>query len=274
MAAGSPTSIPGEQVERPVRIRLGMTTRTLGAVLCICALFFWPAPDVGGAPVDEISPVRGVVRPKTQASISTDLAVAVGHTPVLEGGRFHKGDLLMSFDCRRYEAEYDEAKAQHREAQLTAENSAFLNQHKALGKFDLEIARARASKAAAGMAAVGVRLAQCSIVAPYDGRVVELLVREHETPAPGRAMITILSDVELEIELIVPSAWLVWLDPGKRFVFSIDETRSQHEALIDRLGAAVDPVSQTIKVVGRLDARDTKILAGMSGTARFLELGN
>ena len=274
MAAGSKRSVPDETPQgRAIRWQR-WRAHAFGTALTICAVLLWPSLEVGGAPVEDITPVRGVVRPKTQASISTDLAVAVGRTPVLEGGRFQKGDLLMSFDCRRYEAEYDAAKAQHREAQLTAENSALLNQHKALGKFDLEISRARASKAAAEMAAVGVRLAQCSIIAPYDGRVVELLVREHETPAPGRPMITILSDVELEVELIVPSAWLAWLAAGQKFVFSVDEMRSQHEAHVDRLGAAVDPVSQTIKIVGRFEARDAKILAGMSGTAKFSALGN
>ena len=270
----STRSIPDETPQVRAVQRRHWKARAFAAALSICAVLLWPSLDVGGAPVDDIAPVRGVVRPKTLASISTDLAVAVGRTPVLEGGRFKRGDLLMSFDCRRYEAEYDAAKAQHLEARLTADNSALLNQHKALGKFDLEISRARASKAAAELAAVGVRLAECTIVAPYDGRVVELLVHEHETPAPGRPMITILSDAELEIELIVPSAWLAWLAAGQKFDFSVDEMRSQHEAHIDRLGAAVDPVSQTIKIVGRFEARDAKILAGMSGTAKFSEVGN
>lgn len=226
------------------------------------------------APVESTNPVRGVVRPKTQASISSDLAVAVRRTPLLEGQRFRRGDLLVSFDCRRYEAEYEAAKAQHHEAELTATNSAYLNEHKALGKYELEIARARAQKAAADMAAVSVHLDQCSLVAPYDGRVAELLVHEHETPQPGKPLLTILADQEMEIELIVPSHWLAWLEAGAKFSFSIDETQSQHAAHIDRLGAAVDPVSQTIKIVGRFETVDAKILAGMSGTAAFAGAGN
>ena len=200
---------------------------------------------------DEPPPVRGVVRPRTQAVISTDLSFAVRSAPVLEGQRFRKGDLLLTFDCRRLEAEFQSVKAQHDEARLTAENSAYLHARKALGKFDLDIAHARVAKAAADIAAVSARLDQCSVVAPYDGRVAELLIREHETPQPGKPLLTVLSDQDLEIELIVPSSWLAWLEMGASFAFSIDETQSRHEAEIIRIGAAVDPVSQTVKAVGR-----------------------
>ncbi len=226
------------------------------------------------APGESPPPVRGVVRPRTQASISSDLAVAVRRAPFLEGQRFKKGDLLVAFDCRRFEAEYEAAKAQHHEAQLTAENSAYLLARKALGKFDFELALARVAKAAAGMAAVSVRLDQCTISAPYDGRVTELLIREHETPAPGRPMITVIADNDLEIELIIPSQWLSWIEAGETFTFHIDETQGDCTAEVSRLGAAVDPVSQTVKAVGRFQTTDSKILAGMSGTARFGKAGN
>jgi multidrug efflux pump subunit AcrA (membrane-fusion protein) len=152
-----------------------------------------------------------------------------------------------------------------------SQNSAFLHGRNALGKLELDIARAREAKAAADLGAIRVRLDQCSVVAPYDGRVVEILVREHETPAPGNPVLSILSDGVLEIEIIVPSSWLAWIKTGTAFEFAIDETGTRHDAVIERLGAAVDPVSQTIKIVGRLAQHDARILPGMSGTARFDE---
>ena len=52
-------------------------------------------------PTDISSPVRGVVRPQRQATISTDFQASVAATKFKEGDRFRKGDVLIEFDCRR-----------------------------------------------------------------------------------------------------------------------------------------------------------------------------
>ncbi|HMB48635.1 MAG TPA: HlyD family efflux transporter periplasmic adaptor subunit, partial [Afifellaceae bacterium] len=74
---------------------------------------------------------------------------------------------------------------------------------------------------------------------------------------------------ELEIELLIPSRWLLWLEPDLRFEFSVDETGLKYAATVTRLGGAVDPVSQTIRVFGALEDRPPELLSGMSGTAIF-----
>ena len=52
-------------------------------------------------------PARGVIRPVHKATIATDLLARVSELPLKEGDRFAAGDLLVAFDCRRYEAEID-----------------------------------------------------------------------------------------------------------------------------------------------------------------------
>ena len=78
----------------------------------------------------------------------------------------------------------------------------------------------------------------------------------------------IIKSGDLEIELIVPSKWLVWLREGEKFQFSIEETARSYPAAIKRIATAVDPVSQTVKIFGELSA-DEWVLSGMSGTAHF-----
>lgn len=214
-------------------------------------------------------PIRGVVRSLRQATISTELAAIIAKVGFREGERFAKGDVLVAFDCRRHRAELASAEAVHQEMKIAVESNAFLEKRNAASRQDVEIAKARAAKAAAEAEALRVRLDQCNIIAPFDGRVAELAINEHEMSAAGKAMLSIIEEGELEIDLILPSDWLVWLRTGAEFAFAIDETQQAYPASIIRIGATVDSISQTIKVTGRFTAARAGVLPGMSGSARF-----
>jgi membrane fusion protein, multidrug efflux system len=230
-----------------------------------------PAADAGQETPP--APVRGVVRPQSQATISTDLAARVSSTNFKEGDRFKKGDVLIEFDCRRTQAELDAADAQSLEMKLALDNNVVLDKYKAVGRADLDISRARVKRAEAEANGLRARLDQCKVTAPFNGRIAELAIQAHEMPAVGKPFLTIIEDQALEVELIVPSDWLKWLKSGATFNFIIDETATSFPAHVTRIGAAVDPISQTIKVMGLFDgdAAGSGILSGMSGGAEFQE---
>jgi hypothetical protein len=78
---------------------------------------------------------------------------------------------------------------------------------------------------------------------------------------------------DMELQLIVPSLWMSWLRGGTNFTFKIDETGESVTASVLRVGAAVDPVSQTVKIMAKLPAGRATVLPGMSGTADFKRSG-
>lgn len=239
--------------------------------LILTAAIFLPAETAVHADEPDL-PVRGIVRPSKQAMISTDLQARVSRVAFKDGERFNKGDIIVEFDCRRQLAELASAEAQLTEMKLTLDNNLVLDKLKAVGKADVEISRTRVARAESDAEGLRVRLDACQIIAPYDGRIANLTINEHETPAPGRPFLGIIADKELEIELIAPSDWLKWIADGTEFKFTIDETKATVGARVTRIGAAVDPVSQTIKLFGTFD-RSEGVLAGMSGTAEFLKPG-
>ena len=95
------------------------------------------------------------------------------------------------------------------------------------------------------------------------------MINAFETPSPNQPLMQIIDDSALELHVIVPSKWLVWLDKGEIFQFAVDETATSHTARVSRVGASVDAVSQTIKVIGVFDERPDRVLSGMSGQAIF-----
>ncbi len=225
------------------------------------------------APPDATPTARGVVEPGHEAVISSELAARIFELPFEEGESFAAGDTLVAFDCALFEARRRQAVAQLQAARAKLRNAEQLQATNAIGAVEVDLAAAEARRTAAAVAETDVAVARCSIAAPFDGRVVERLRNPHEVAAPGDELLAIVSRGAPETTLLVPSDWLVWLQPGQDFEFRVDETGMSLPGRILRLGARIDPVSQTVPVYGSLvaPASQAPLVPGMSGTARFPE---
>jgi len=214
-------------------------------------------------------PIRGVVRALNTAAISTDLLLPIKKLNFRKGQEFKRGQVLAAFDCSRLEAERGALLAERKVQLLTVQNNLSLLKLNAIGKFDLEISKARFSKADAEVNRLDVRLARCVIKAPFDGKVASSVTLQYETPRAGVPFVEIVETSKLEVDFIVPSKWLAWLKTGTKFSVRIDETAKSYSGQVLRLGATVDPVSQTIEIRGRFTGETNDLLAGMSGSAKF-----
>jgi multidrug resistance efflux pump len=150
-------------------------------------------------------------------------------------------------------------------AQNTWQGNQRLAELNAVGRLELQNSEAEVSKAKADMAFLQATLEKCKVLAPFAGRVAEQKAREDQFVQPGVALLDILDDSQLELEFILPSRWLTWLKPGHKFSVRIDETGRNYPVRLLRLGARVDPVSQTVKAVAVIDGRYPDLIAGMSG---------
>ena len=222
-------------------------------------------------PSPETTQVRGVIKPKEEVLFSSKISARISQMPYKEGARFKKGALLVGFDCTRLRAEANAAWAANRASLEIQKQSIALDSFNAIGKSDVQIARAKADQTAAEAAALESQVRDCSISAPFSGLVVENIAHQYENVAPGKDLTRVLNDEALEVHLVAPSAWLSWLRPGTGFQFKVDETGRTLTGKIIRLGASVDPVSQTVRVVGALAERGETVLPGMSGSASFRE---
>lgn len=220
----------------------------------------------------ELSTIRGVVKASAEATLASQVQGRISQLPFKEGQRFKKGALLVALDCAKYEAELESAEAEHRAKKKTHENNLRLAQHQAVGTLELEISQAEADKALAAVKAAQVNVNGCTVLAPFPGRVVKTIVNEHENVFPNDQLISLLDDSTLEIELILPSKALAWLKIGSRFKYAVDETGQKYPAVVQEIGANVDPASQTVKVKGVFRSQPEHVLAGMSGTAMFADL--
>lgn len=213
--------------------------------------------------------VRAQLTPRYETVLSSEIAGRVTALPVREGEAFQKGQELVSIDCASYRAKLAQADAQVSRAERKAEALRLLDKRGVTGKVELDLAEIDLDAAQAEKSLAAIDVSRCIIIAPFSGRVAELKVKNHQYVTLGEPIIEILSDKDLEVELLAPSRWLGWLKAGTRFSVHIDELGRDFPAVVARLGAHIDPVSQSMKVYARVDGDTADLVPGMSGLARF-----
>lgn len=214
---------------------------------------------------------RGIVKAGTQAVLYAQVQGRVNHVPYKEGQRFAKGATLVQLECDKHQAELSAAAAEHEGKSKAFQNNKELAQLNAISTIDLALSEAESKKTLAARRIAEINVRGCHVTAPFAGRVVGMMVNEHENVFPNDKLLSVLDDTSLEIELVLPSASLSWLKRRARFTFAVDETRQGYPARVKEIGASVDAASQTVKVIGVFDALPADVLSGMSGSAQFPE---
>ncbi|MEL6521935.1 MAG: HlyD family efflux transporter periplasmic adaptor subunit [Pseudomonadota bacterium] len=211
----------------------------------------------------------GLVVSRHQVLLSSQISGQVVTFPLRPGEAFAEGDLLAEIDCAVLRAEITAAEKSQAAAQARFDTIARLDRAGAAPKGELRVTQAQAEGAEAEAEALRQQERHCTITAPFDGRVVDLESAAYASVRSGDGLLTVLDDRNLEIELIVPSIWLKWLEPGSAFRFQIFETEQVMDLTVSRVGAAIDPVSRTIKIRASIPEVPAGVLAGMTGRAAF-----
>jgi RND family efflux transporter MFP subunit len=218
--------------------------------------------------------VRALLVPATESILSSQVSAQITKIAFAEGQSFKKGDVLVKFECAENRAEAQKARAELDAASKTHQSNEKLLQHKAINRLQVDVSRANVNRAKAQTSLMNARVRYCTIIAPYSGRVSKLGAHQHDTVSIGQAIIEILDDSSLKMELYVPSRWLSWLKSDQEFTVKIDETGKSYPAKVKGLGSRVDPVSQTIALYAEITGQHPELLAGMSGVAQFPQSKN
>lgn len=209
--------------------------------------------------------IRARLSPRRYTTLAAEIGAKVHRLPIEEGGRFRAGQLLVSFDCSIQQAQLQKAEAELAGADRTLQSNIELEKLNSVGKLELDLSRTAVQRAQAELNLQRALLGKCAIHAPYPGRVAEQKVREQQFVQAGQPLLDLIDDSVLELEFLVPSRWLSWIKPGERFQIAIDETGRSYPVRFTRIGARIDPVSQSVRVSAAIDGRFPELVAGMSG---------
>jgi RND family efflux transporter MFP subunit len=209
--------------------------------------------------------IRAQLTPRRYTTLAAEIGAKVSRLPVGEGGSFRAGQALIQFDCVLQQAQLQKARSALGNAEKTWQANKRLFELNSVGKLELETSEGEVQKAQAEVVSNQAVTSKCSVAAPFTGRVAEQKVREQQYVQPGQALLEIFDDSALELEFLIPSKWMAWVRAGTAFQVRIEETAKTYPAKVLRLGAKVDPVSQSVKLTAVIDGRFAELIAGMSG---------
>lgn len=213
--------------------------------------------------------IRAQLTPFQQATLSAEIAANISRLPLREGDTFARDQKLVEFDCALLNAQLNKADAAAEVALQGLKVSRRLEELNSISSLEVDQALAKAKETEAEREAMKVNVSKCSLAAPYQGRVAKLYVDAFQYVTPGKPLMDIVDTSRLEVRLIVPSGWLAWLKTGSRFSIHIEELAKTYKARVVRLGARIDPVSQSLVVAGEIEGSHAELLPGMSGWVSF-----
>ena len=211
------------------------------------------------------------IRVQVTASVTTTMGAPMSGRlvsfPLKDGERFREGQTLARFYCGVQEAAAGRARATLDKKKRILETQDMLRRSGGNSQLEYQMAQAEVIEQQAEVSASNVVLGNCTVSAPFSGRVSGTMAHEHQFVTEGTPLLELVSDRELELELIVPSRWLSWLKTGATFDVQIDETNKSYKAVVARLAGKVDAVSQSIKIYAKVQHGGDDLLVGMSGRA-------
>jgi membrane fusion protein (multidrug efflux system) len=213
--------------------------------------------------------VRAQLVARNEVVLSSELSAKIESLPLREGAAFRAGQLLVGFDCTLFKAQLNKAESALDAARQTLAVNQRLAELNSIGKLEVELADARVKESQAEAAYMHATVSKCAITAPFSGRVVKRIAAAFQFVTPGTPLLAIQDAEELEIRMIVPSKWIATLKPGARFSLQVDELGKSFSARVLRTGARIDPISQSVDVIGAVDGTPSALLPGMSGWAVF-----
>jgi len=213
------------------------------------------------------APVRFLVVADRESPLSAVAGGRVSRIYVQLGDAVRSGKVLASLDCDDQRAKRDAADAEHRAAQLRYEAKAKLQGLQSAAALEVELAAAEVNRTQSQVRIFDAALAQCRFVAPFNGRVAHIHVKEGQGVVPGAPIMDLVGTGTPRARLNVPSSWLGWLEPGSRLAATVDETGASHTLRVSRISGRVDAVSQTVEIEADFEGDTQKVLPGMSGRA-------
>ncbi|HET7865758.1 MAG TPA: efflux RND transporter periplasmic adaptor subunit [Burkholderiaceae bacterium] len=222
-----------------------------------------PLPPPGGS--SDAPELRAQLSPRRYTTLAAEIGARVQRLAVTDGAAIRAGQVLLNFDCSLQQAQLDRARATLDAADKQLATQRRLVELNATGRMEIDQAEAEVAKTRAEMTQIQVQLGKCQVLAPFSGRVAEQRVREQQYVQAGQPLLEVLDDSVLEVEFIMPSRWLQSVRVGSTVQVAVDETGKTYAAKVQRLGARVDPVSQSVKVVAAIEGGHAELIAGMSG---------
>ncbi len=212
-----------------------------------------------------LSLFRVVLEPYYRTPLSPVLLRPVDKVNYRMGDRFNDKEVLIQLDNVQNLALVAKAKAALQKAQADFDSKKELYRRDLSSEFEYREAEAALALAKADLIIAQDNLKKTQIIAPYDGRVVDLYIEEGEYPKENTQVIEVIDDSIIRAKFLLPSRYLKYVKVGEPIDIDIIELGRKVKGTITRTGAIIDPSSSTIKIEAEIDNPKHDLIPGMTG---------
>lgn len=215
---------------------------------------------------------RVVLEPYYRTALSPVLLRPIKKINFRMGDRFQKGDVLIQMDTVSLSAGKDKAKAALEKAASEFNSKKELYNRDLSSFFEYKEAEAAVSIAKADLTIAEDSLSKGQMIAPYNGRVIDIMIEENEYPKENTQIIEIIDDHIIRAKFLLPARYLQFVKVGAPVDFYVFALGKKVRGKITRTGAVMDPTSSTIKIEAEIDNANGEIIPGMTGALKLRNL--
>lgn len=210
--------------------------------------------------------IKTVLFPFRDTVVSARVESVLKSYKFRQGQPFKAGDTLAELDNSRYVIELSRTTAQLRFNQNTFEEKKELREKKFTS--DAELRRAEYDYRISEIAEQEARLnvAFCTIKAPFNGKIVDIMTHEFETTRSGQTLCRIIDDNQLLAVMNVPITDSALTTVGTAVKIRLDQKDMTAEGTIYEVSPQADHRTGTVRIRVLIENKQGLFFAGMTGT--------
>lgn len=223
-------------------------------------------------------PVSGTLNALSQATVKSKVAGEVRETPVAEGVKVLRGQVVVRLDTAdltarlaTQQAAHEEASARLALARKNHETNLSLLKQKFISQnaFDtahnsVELAQAGVKSAASQLDMARRALDDALVRAPIDGIISKRFVQPGEKAAPDMPLFAMVNLTQLILEAQVPASEIPRVRAGQEVVFNVDGFQGREfVGKVARINPMAEAGTRAMTVYIAVDNADDALKAGM-----------
>ena len=209
------------------------------------------------------APVKAVLFPFREAVIAARAESTLQPYRFKLGEAFREGAVIVTLDNSRYVLEEQRAAGQFAFALATYEDKKQLREKNFTSDYELKKADFDRRTAENELASARLSLSYCTVKAPFAGKIVEILTREHETVRAGQPLCRIIDDNQLLAVMNVPMEEKTLTTVGQKLSIALRGGRIA-SGIIYEVTPQADHRTGTVRIRVLIDNRNGTFQAGMT----------
>jgi membrane fusion protein (multidrug efflux system) len=223
-------------------------------------------------------PISGTLTPLNQAMVKSKVTGTVQETPIQEGIKVARGDVVMRMDTGdlqshlvQQQANEEDAKAKlalalkNHESNQTLLRQKFISQNAYdTAENNVDIARAALKSATSQVEIARRALEDATVHAPIDGIVSKRFLQVGEKASPDTPLFSMVDLRQMTLEAQVPASEIPRVKEGQSVNFDVEGFDSRHfTGKVARINPTADAGSRSMTVYVAVNNEDGALRGGM-----------